>query len=304
MLREVRLAKEALSSSLHTTLQLEPFGLRPLQLSRAELESQFRPQLEGAKSVTLGALKAARLRDKHTLTTIDIQKLNNDSLTQSVDLVLLAGGMSQIPAVADTMQELFPEARIERIDSSILGGIRSPQHLIAAGLVQDPDTYDRLNLHRPGFNLRIEWRTSDNQWAGSNLYSAYTPLYSSAEVQSGNFHLGHTGAFTLPSDVKGREGRLTVTTESGERMSLRIEGNVSDGLDLPLLAKSEVSVKLYVDGRLVVRVDGQEPIFSASRGGLRVERWQVLRDPGSNSRVVELSSYSTPDWGQWLYPHK
>jgi hypothetical protein len=304
ILREVRLAKETLSDAFETALRLQPFGLPDVRLTRAELENAFRGQLSAAVEYVMAALRAARLRENDAPTPQELMATREEFLVGQVNFVLLAGGMSQIPLVGDELQRRLPSARVERIEARRGGTLRGPQDLVAAGLVHDPATYDRLNLHRPGFNVRIEWRAHAQPWVGENVYRAHTPLYASHDVFAGNFRLGYTGAVEVPANSRAREGRLIVTSESGDRLDLRLDGVHIEGLTMPVRPGAEVKVKIYVDGQMLVTVDGHQPRFVSGRGGLRIERWQVVRGPASRRRQIDLSTEYDEDRGKWPYPHK
>lgn len=302
ILREVRLAKEALSAVDTVALELSPYGLGALPLSRAELEGQFRPQLDTALQYVTAALRAARLREKNHPAPTDLRSLKELELDPAVDYVLLAGGMSMIPLVGDRLQRRFFRARVESVSGPTMGGIEGPQHLVAAGLIRDPGTYDRLNLHRPGFNLRVEWCTPTGRWDGHDVYEAHTPLYSAWEIAAGNFKPGYRGEVVVPSDHEILEARLVVTSESGENLALRLDRKHIDGLPLRVRGGQKVSVKLYVDGRILVTVNDHEHKFEGS--SVRIERWQVIRGPGARQRRVELVSDRVAGPSMFHYPHK
>lgn len=303
VLREVRLAKEALSTAQEVTLRLEPFGLPPVRLTRGELEREFREQLDRAINKTFSVLRLAKLREKDQLSAMELRRLEPADLSSSVDFVLLAGGMSQVPLVGERLQELFPAARMGRITARERGALRSPQHLIAGGLVFDPHDYDRLNLHRPAFNLRVEWKEPNGDWHGTTVYSSYTPLFTPEQLVTQPSLLGYSAEAIVPGTSRAREGRLSVFGDDGERMSLRLGAHSRDGLSFTVRPGAPVRVKIYVDGRIVVSVDGHQPRFTTGSGGLRIERWQVLR--GSRSRrEVQLTSDGDAEWGLWAYPHK
>jgi len=303
VLREVRLAKEALSTAQEVALRLEPFDLPSMTLTRGELEREFRQQLRQAINKTFSVLRLAKLREKNPLGTDDLRRLQSDQLSSSVDYVLLAGGMSQVPLVGEQLQELFHKARIERITSRERGPLRSPQHLIAGGLVFDPHDYDRLNLHCPSFNLRVEWQEPAGEFQGTTVYSSYTPLFTADQLATQSSLFGFSGQATIPVTSRAREGRLSVFGDDGERVALRIGAESRDWLPLAIRPGASVRVKLYVDGRIVVSVDGHQARFTTGEGPLRIERWQVIR--GSQSRrEVELSSDGETQWGFWGYPHK
>jgi hypothetical protein len=301
--REIRFAKEALSSEQEAVLRLAGFGLADLRLARAELEQVFRPQLEEALSYVSAALRAALLRQRNGLSPADLRALTPKDLDPSVDYVLLAGGMSRIPAVGDELQGRFITARVERVGDSFTGGIDGPQHLVVAGLIHDTATYDRLNLHRPGFDIFVEWQSRTSpKWEAVPIYHAHTPLYTKLDIYNNNSHPGYRGTVSLPLDARVAAGRLVVRSEGGEELGLRLDDHPIEGLPLTLNGGSSVVLKLYVDGEMGVWVDGHEARFGGY-GGLRVEQWPVFRGPRSVRRTVDFrtSGYGEPK--VFEYPH-
>ena len=302
--REVRLAKEALSVEQEAVLRLSGYGLPDLRLSRAELEQVFRAQLATALDQVSAALRAALLRERNHLDPVGLRALTPEALDPSVNFVLLAGGMSRIPAVGDALQARFTQARVERVGDSFTGGIDGPQHLVVAGLIYDTDTYDRLNLHRPGFDVFVEWRSrTSTQWHERSIYRAHTPLYTPNDIYSNNADPCYRDEVTIPRDERVAEGRLVVRAETGERLDLRLDDMPIDGLPLQMNGGSVVGLKMYVDGRLVVWVDSHEARFGP-HGGLRVEQWPVFRGPHAKRRSLDFRTGEYRPPKVFDYPHK
>ena len=65
--------------------------------------------------------------------------------------MVLAGGMSRIPAVARRLAELLPKAELHRR----VGDFHADE-VVVAGLA-DTVGYDRISLHRPSFDFVLEW---------------------------------------------------------------------------------------------------------------------------------------------------
>lgn len=304
--REVRFAKEALSTASETVLRLDEYGLPSLPLTRAELEREFRPQLHEALGSITGALRESRLREKNPPSPVELRALDEHALDGTVDFVLLAGGMSRVPVVADALQSRFSGARVETVEGSGDGGVQNSQHLVVAGLIHDPTAYDRLNLHRPGFNLRVEWRRGRDPWGGETMYHAHTSLYSAADISSGNFSPNHRSEFRVPHDVRASEARLVVTSQTGELLTLLLDGKVHDSLPMSrIFGGSDLSLNLYVTGKILLKVNGHEENFSLGAGELRMERWQVIRGSGSARRQVVLERrIADATWTNQSHPHK
>lgn len=297
--REVRLAKESLSFVQSVDLELAAHGLGSLTLSRAELEREFRPQLAKALKSVTAALRAARLREKGHPSIQELLRLDERDLDSGVDYVLPVGGMSRIPLVEEELQRRFA-ARVERVSDFSARGIAGPQHLVAAGLIHDPGTYDRLNLHQPGFNLRVEW-LEEGGWEGETVYEAHTPLYS-ADTWCSNSRPGIRSEVSIPTTAQGSEARLMVTSESGQVLPLRLDQRSIEGLTFRALPGHRVAIKLYVDGRILILVNEHERRFDGA--SVRIERWQVIRGPGARERRVELVTHRMADRHMFDHPHK
>jgi hypothetical protein len=107
-------------------------------------------------------------------------------LAGDIDFVLLVGGMSRIPYVAQRLGAFFPTAAI--FDDA---GV-PPEEAVVAGLC-DPAGYDRITLHRPGFDLVL-----DTSFGRVAAYEAYTPLYEPWQVYSGHSALGYERRLRAP----------------------------------------------------------------------------------------------------------
>ncbi|MFZ0160911.1 MAG: Hsp70 family protein [Kineosporiaceae bacterium] len=258
-------AKVALSYDLDYMVRLgAPYDSVPaIAYSRERLEDAFEPQLQRALSVVEGAVRGAFLCNSRHLAPDVVRRMDYPQLAERVRYVLLAGGMSQIPAVARRLQEVFPTAEIE-FDQ----GLASPLESVAAGLAIST-AYSRLNLHRPGLDFVLEWEGASGPQRHL-LYAAHTPLYERREVMSGNFLLGHRSTTAGVEPPTSRSAVLKVLTPEGEQMPLRID--TVDANSIPVvLDRRPCAFKLYVDGRILLREsDGRETL-------LRVSRWPVMQ---------------------------
>ena len=265
-LRAARAAKTALSTRRDTKITVgRPFTQLPtVGYSRERLESLFEPRLAAALDLTWAAIRAARLRQEGSVSPRDLVRLTGDHLAADINYVLLAGGMSQIPLVQRRLQELFPEAEVEA-DLSL----DSPAESVAAGLAFT-SAYERLNLHRPGFDFVLQWSNGSHVSDQHTLYSAHTPLYTASQVLTGQSHLG------LPMDTRGlpvggkARGRIKVIALDGTPMPLLIDKERFDDIPVTFSEREPLVLKLYVDGRFLIREgNGNERV-------LRVEQWPIL----------------------------
>ena len=138
------------------------------------------------------------------------------------------------------------------------------------------------------------------------MYHAHTPLYSSADIFSGNFSPNHRSEIEVPHDVRASEARLVVTSQKGELLTLLLDDKEHDSLPVSnIFGRSIVSLNLYVTGKILLRVNGHEEHFSLGASELRMERWQVIRGSGSARRQVVLERrIADATWTNQSHPHK
>jgi molecular chaperone DnaK (HSP70) len=240
-----------------------------LRYRREQLEAAFDSQLDGAENLVISALRAARLADEPATAT-QLRALSRAELAAGVDFVLLVGGMSRIPYLARRLTAFFPHATV--CDDA---GV-APEEAVVAGLC-DPAGYDRIRLHRPGFDFVL-----DTSFGRAGLYEAYTPLYEPWQVYSGLSALGYE-RWVRPPDVPGHGfGTLRAVTGDGESLRLRLDGQVVDGLPIRL-GPSGITFGLTCDGRLDV-VDGHGEALA-----LRADGWPVPGQERSGPALRRLT---------------
>jgi molecular chaperone DnaK (HSP70) len=182
----------------------------PVRYDRARLEAAFRGQMDGAETLALSALRAARAT-RQPLTAAQLRAVSRASLADDVDFVLLVGGMSRIPYVQRRLAALFPRAGIHRH----AGG--SADEAVVAGLAGAGG--EELTLHRPGFDVVVEW--GDGRRV---LYEAYTPLFEPWQIYSGYSELVYE-RWLRPPEVPARgEGRVRAFGLSGREVRLEVDG--------------------------------------------------------------------------------
>jgi molecular chaperone DnaK (HSP70) len=265
LLREARDAKVSLSrADTHHTrgIRIRDFGVLPsLPYTREQLEEAFRPQMDEAEALVWAALRAALLTEVGDRSPDQLRRLGRAELADSINYVLLAGGMSRIPYVGRRIGQLFPHAQV--FDDA---GVPA-EEAIVAGLA-DTWGYERINLHRPGFDFILEWSEGGRR-EELIVYPAYTPFYEPWQVLSGHSDLGyvwHGGNLATPPDGTGL---LRVRSTSGEYLGLKIDNQSVSGLSLNL--GSKMMFKLYCNGRVLIH-DGKGRVYA-----LRVDRWPVIR---------------------------
>jgi len=210
---------------------------------RERLEAAFGSQMDGAESLVVSALRCARLA-RGPVTAGELRSLGRAELAGDIDFVLLVGGMSRIPYVAQRLGAFFPTAAI--FDDA---GV-PPEEAVVAGLC-DPAGYDRITLHRPGFDLVL-----DTSFGRVVAYEAYTPLYEPWQVYSGHSALGYERRLRAPEIPSHGFGTLRAVggPDSSVPLRMRVDGQLVDGLPVRL-GPAEVVVTLGCDGRVEI-VDG------------------------------------------------
>ena len=112
------------------------------------------------------ALRAAQLAEPVTGTAYELARTPIDALVERVDVVVLSGGMSQVPYVRQRLADYFaPQTRIELAADPA-------ENAVALGLAQ-ATRYGRINRYRPAFDIVVEW---DRGRERRTLYEAFTPL--------------------------------------------------------------------------------------------------------------------------------
>lgn len=297
----VRRAKEDLSVAEEVTLDLAAFDLPSIVLSRQELENIFRPQLDRAMEFVTYCMRGSRLRELGHPSPAELRRIPFGDLASEFDGVLLAGGMSQIPLVDSLMQAKFVRARIEHVKDSGAAGARRPQHAIVSGLVHDPDTYDRLNLHRPGFDIQLRWVDRNGAVQSHPLYEAHTRIYSRQDIFMDVRDPRYFRTLRIPNGVPSQRARIVVTNERGELFPLRVDRAPQDHLEVRVRANDNIAISMYVDGRLMVLVNGEPAILGRNATVMRIERWHAMRN---KRRRLELTSIKREKLPAFPYPHK
>jgi molecular chaperone DnaK (HSP70) len=287
LLELARTAKVSLSAQVDWTLPLraEAFGgVDSLRYTRANLERAFEAQLDRATRMVWAALRAARLTEEFAPVgaelpgtgTDQIRALASDELAKDVKYVVLAGGMSRIPAVARRLTELLPKAELHERVGDLLS-----DEVVVAGLA-DTVGYDNISLHRPCFDFVLEW-DGDRQSGGGRqrrvLYEAYTPLYDPGQVARGNTFLGHSWHARYPDVAREGTGVLRVVSPTGEPVTLEIDGVSMDGLRVGF-GSHEFSFKIYCGGQILIS-DGR-----GKRHAVRVDSWPVVRGKDHEAKLL------------------
>lgn len=283
-------AKIALSAQVEWTVPLRPdaFGGVPsLVYSRAQLEESFEPQLDRASQMVWAALRAARLTQEFAPTGAEIpstgtdhlRALGPDELGSDVTYVVLAGGMSRIPLVAQRLGEMLPRAELHERVGDFLS-----DEVVVAGLA-DTVGYDKISLHRPSFDFVLEWDNGNEQRV---LYEAYTPLYDPVQVARGNTFLGHSWHGRYPEVAREGTGVLRVLSPTGEPVGLEIDGQQMDGIQVKFGSKG-FSFKIYCGGQIII-TDGV-----GRQHTVRVDKWPVVKGRNFAAKLLMSRTPEEPE---------
>ncbi len=240
-----RRAKVRLSTEEESPVVLarETFGRTEIWYDRDQLNAVFSRQMERAEQYVAAALRVARLTELVGRSARDIARLPIGSLVADVDLVLLSGGMSQIPYVSGRLSEMFPSTtRIEPASER-------PPHAVALGLAR-AEEYGRLNMYRPAFDVALEW---DSGRGFRTVYESFTPLVEAIQIVRGSADLRYVRTGSDLSLPRQGSGTLRVKSYSDTRVRATINGAKLDGFPVTLGERFEFSI--YPNGRIVV-VDG------------------------------------------------
>jgi molecular chaperone DnaK (HSP70) len=220
---------------------------------REDLEEALASQLDGAENLAVAALRAAR--GARGMDPASLRSMSRADLAADLDFVLLAGGMSRIPAVAARFAAFMPHAR-HFVDAGV-----PPEEAVVAGLAAAG--HERISLNRPGFDLVLDWDRGRNR---IGVYDAYTPLFEPWQLYSGYSDLRYERRL-LPPDVPSTgEGVLRAVAAGGVAVPLTLDGRAQPGLPVRF-GPGEIVVQVGGDGRLGV-VDG-----IGTETLVRVERW-------------------------------
>lgn len=236
------------------------FGISDIWYTREQLNAVFSAQMDRAEQFVAIALQVARLAELDDGTAHDLVRTPLDELTAGVDVVLLSGGMSQIPYVAERLRDLFPGATIELAATPA-------ESAVAVGLAHAPQ-YGRINMYRPAFDILLEW---DHGREFRTVYEAYTPLFEPWQITRSGAELRYVrNGEDLSLPRKGK-GKLRVVSHSGQRVRATLGGAKLDGFPVAL-TDQKFTFAIYPNGRISL-TDG-----SGTHDG-HVEDWYTLHGP-------------------------
>jgi molecular chaperone DnaK (HSP70) len=234
-------AKISLSTveEIDVKLPRREFGIASIPYSREQLNEMFSPQMDRAEAYLGAALRIACLPSAAGGSVHDIARMPIDELAESVDVVVLSGGMSQVPYVTQRLSELFPRTTKIELAST------APEHAVAMGLAK-ATAYSQISKYRPAFDILLEW---DNGKESRTVYEAYTPLLEMRQIAKGGSDLRfvRTGRqLNLPNRGKGQ---LRVVSHTRELVTATLGGSNLDGF-LVALSSTDFEFSLYPNGHI------------------------------------------------------
>lgn len=239
LLHAARDVKIILSSVPEVDVKLprREFGIASMPYRREQLNEVFSPQMDRAEQYLITALRVARLPGAADGSAFDIARVPVQELTRDVDVVVLSGGMSRVPYVAERLGQLFGEGT--RIEFACA----EPDNAVALGLAK-ASKYGRINKYRPAFDIVVSWDSGREQ---RTVYEAFTPLVEMRQIAEGSTDLRYirTGRqLKLPGRGKGV---LRVVSHSGEKTGARLNGSKLDGFPV---AFGDFEFSISPDGRI------------------------------------------------------
>lgn len=262
VLEAARQAKLQLSVTRDAVVAVRGPGLSlpELKYTREQLDEAFAPQLQRAEQLVWAVLRGARVTHEVELSPASIRALSTDSLAQDVDHVLLAGGMSRVPAVARLIEALLPG-----VDLHLDAGMAADEAIVA-GLAETV-AYDRINLHRPPFDFVLEYADHGRR-VRLPVYDAYSPFYPPFFAMQREIlrHEWRPAKGDLP---RSGCGFLRIFTPGGEPVHLQFEDE-HGAIRVPF-GPHPPAVMIHPNGRVLI-VDGKR-----HRSEFLVPRWPVIR---------------------------
>lgn len=293
-----RECKEILSAVDETTFSVDPSiaHVPTLKVSRVELNDIFHPLMRSALVCVESALREARMKAGDGLTGPEVAKIPMTELASDIDYVVLAGGMSQIPKVADDLQAMMPKAQVEFATSNP----RNCTSAIVLGAANRND-FENLNVHRPNFNFIIVHKDKLGQETRHLVYEAFTPLYSLEQVILGEKYLGYRIAWLPHENSPSKKVTLLIESVGGREVTL-LDEEAGNKLDLEFAADTfkGVVMKIYVNGNIVINDSSGREFVARVRKWPHI-RWNSSMDLSRYELKIEVkpllgSNYKGEDW--------
>jgi len=254
-----------------------------VSFSQSLLEEALKPQTQKAMDLVEHSLRMAQLVERKEAFAHDTPF---SEFAAEVKHVVLVGGMSQVPLIQRTLRDAFPDSQIWLGDVPLGSYAESHTTEIVTWGLAHGDSYDRVNLHRPGFNFDLVWEDEIMGKVRSvRLYEAFQPL-EDASNPLGTTHYWRPSHAKEALPKRGH-GEIVVTTPEGERVSFT---GLQDGnavkksairFDFGFGATPDAVFKLERSGQIFVRD------FAGRIACPLIEKWPSIRS-GSASRSLRV----------------
>lgn len=292
LLTAAREAKVRLSTVEQTTVRVDhpDVEVPSVKLLREDVEQAILPLLKESMQKVWEVARAALMSQvagstqTTSLSPTQARAIQPAELASGIDYVLLAGGMSRVPAVREFLGEEFAHDKVHCVPD--------PERMVVLGLAGD-ETYESLNLHRPGFDFVLHWVDDNGEQAIHTVYSAYTPFYTFLTVMQRDSvkYIHRLSNVGLPT--RGW-GQLSARSVSGDVIPLKIDGKPADGIPFEFGRNRDSLVSIEPNGRVFLR-DG-----NGREAQWFISRWPVIK--GRGHEAVEITrERAQPDQREWYY---
>lgn len=269
------------------TIDYRGADLPTLHYAREELDNALRPQMDRAAGLVWSTLRAAEVaytrRDGTRVSAAELRRRTEAQLAAKVAHLVLVGGMSRVPGVATYLGRHFPAAKLhDHVGVPV-------EEAVVAGLAETT-SYERVNLHRPGFDFVVEWGDSGGDVRRETVYRAHTPFYEAWETTRRDHprYEWPTGRTAVNSEARrsmprAGTGLLRVVANDGSNIALQLrDGHEEPGIPFRF-GHAAPRLVLSQDGGIVL-FDGQ-----GTDHRFRVDRWPVLRTSGRERSTLRLT---------------
>jgi hypothetical protein len=279
-----RLLKQDLSRAENAirTLTLPNFEELEVELSKDELSAIFRPQSNRALTEIDRAIRNA-VMVQDNISYKQAEEYPRTYLHSQISHVLLAGGMSKMPLVADNLVASgFKPSVIEWAND------KHPDQAIALGLGTD-QIYDHLNLHLPSFSFILEWQDLRTGLLKKlTIYEAHSELYPTTQrhIESPPKFRWHSYPERFPPAM----GWIKAVSVDGKEITFRIDGNATTRIMFEMGCDSD---GLGMNAGLTLSRFGEITINDGINKMLKgvIKGWPILRSDRRREISIKTEGY-------------
>ena len=296
LLKVSRSLKEALSDEEEESVNAgKPFS-KSIKLTRVELEQTVKGQVQKSMDLVRKVIKESILRNKASLSGVDVRECDYQKLCSEVKNVLLVGGFSKMLVFETELKKSFGLAQIVRLGK--------PQQSVAEGLTYG-DSFLRLNMPRPPISFFVTSKNIAKKEVC--VYEAYSPIYYRNELLEGRSHL----AARIDLSNFG-DGDFSFHCEIADRKRTLVPFNIKSGSEYETFESITVTQDirsdwghavfvLYATGEICIRGLNKEFL-------LRVKLWPSLSQ-GKDITSIRLEAerqtreeFGNQDLEAWRIP--